>query len=164
MKQEFTSEELNKFLGKAALAGYAGGGEGFTAKQDGFFEYEYREGDFSYKDRFTGFFTSAGMEVVWYKGKPVWIQGYGGGMTEEYRENEDFANETFTFLQKTLSRGEKLESFQPRGPKSFTEGDWKYQCEWKGDIAEFKGEERIFYKGKHVFTHYFFGGFLAHKE
>ena len=153
-------EQLNKFLGKAALGAYAGGGKGVEPQRDGFIEYEYREDDFYYRDSYAGYIRSAGQEVVWYQGKPVWIQSYMGGMTPEHREDAEFAGETFSFLKKALSHGEKIESFQPRGERNFKDGDWKYQCEWTGDITEFKGGEKILYKGDTVFTHDFFGGLL----
>lgn len=65
------NEELNKFLGKAAVNAYAGGGEEVEAQSDGFNEYEYKEGDFYYRDSYTGYFTSGGQEVIWYQGKPI---------------------------------------------------------------------------------------------
>lgn len=158
------NEQLNKLLGKAAVVAYAGGGEEVEAQRDGFSEYEYKEGEFYYRDSYTGYFTSAGQEVIWYQGKPVWTQSYGGGMTPQHRDDAEFADQTFNFLMKALARGEKIERFQPRGEKSFKEGDWEYQCDWKGDITEFKGAEKILHKDELVFTHNFFGGLLGQKE
>jgi len=167
----FTLEELNQFLGKAALATYAGGGEvvdpsgpDFVARIPGFKELRYEEGDFEYQDSYAGFFRSAGQEVVWYKKVPVWSQCYAGGMTEQYENNEEFVRETFDFLKKALSQGEKCATFQPRGPKNFKEGDWSYNCKLTGNIAEFQGSEEIRHKGEIVFTHNFSGGLLKWKD
>lgn len=167
----FTLEELNQFLGKAALATYAGGGEavdpsrsGFVARLPGFKELRYEEGDFEYQDSYAGFFRSAGQEVVWYKKMPVWSQCYSGGMAKQYENDEEFARQTFNFLKKALSEGEKCTTFQPRGPKSFKEGDWDYNCELIGNIAEFQGNEAIRYKGEAVFAHNFSGGLLKWEE
>jgi len=153
-------KELNKFLGKASLATYAGSGKEADTQVPGFHELEFREGPWYYRDSYTGFFQSWGREIVWHDERPFWIQLYGGGMVEEFQNNTEFALETFQFLKKAMSEGEKTEAFQPRGPKHFEEGDWEYQCEWTGYITKFKGNEKILLKGKVVFTHDFFGGLV----
>lgn len=160
-------KKLNIFLGKAALATYAGSGEkvdpetsGFVSRFPGFKELEYKEGPFYYRDSYSGFFASFGQEVVFYENKPVWTQLYGGGMQSEYRADKEFAHQTFDFLKKALSHGEKIDSFQPRGEKNFKDNEWEYSCDWSGDITKFKGDEEIFYKNKLVFTHHFFGGLI----
>ena len=152
--------ELNLFLGKAALSTYAGSGQETVSKEIGFNELEYKEGKWSYKDSYTGFFQSWGRETVWLNEKPFWTQIYGGGMTKKYQTNSGFAHKTFTFLKQALSSGEKKNTFQPRGPKKFVDNDWKYSCEWKGAISEFEGHEKILFKNKLVFNHHFRGGLI----
>ncbi len=153
-------QELNQFIGKAALATYAGGGGETDPQRKGFRELEFKEGDWEYRDSYAGFFRSWGQEVVWHKNKPFWNQIYGGGVTEKHKSDEKFALETFTFLKKALSAGEKKDEFQPRGPKNFKDGDWEYSCDWSGDISSFKGHEKIQLKGEVVFTHTFIGGLI----
>jgi hypothetical protein len=85
-------------------------------------------------------------------------------MVSEHHGDLAFAHETFDFLKKALTEGEKVKAFQPRGPKSFEDGDWKYSCTWKGDIRKFEGSEKILHKGKVVFTHDFFGGLAMAKD
>jgi len=157
-------QELNRFLGKASLATYAGGGPEAKSQRVGFRELEFKDGDWEYRDSYTGFFRSWGQEVVWRKGKPFWTQLYGGGMIEELRNDEAFAHKTFDFLKKTMSAGEKQEEFQPRGPNNFTDEDWEYICEWEGDITDFKGHEKILLEGKVVFTHDFMGGLILSRS
>lgn len=152
--------ELNNFLGKAMLNTYAGGGQEVSPKEAGFKELGHKEGSWYYKDSYTGFFQSWGREVVWHNEKPFWTQIYGGGMTKKYQDNTKFAHETFNFLKKALSTGEKQADFQPRGPKKFIDGGWKYSCEWHGDIRKFEGHEKIFFKKEVVFTHDFLGGLI----
>jgi hypothetical protein len=159
MDQEIL-KTLNSFLGRAALKTYAGGGVEVDPEEAGFKELEYREGDWFYKDSYTGFFQSWGRETVWFKNKPIWTQLYGGGMVADCRDNEAFAHETFNFLKKALSAGEKEEVFQPRGPREFTDGDWLYSCQSNGDITNFSGHEQIFFKGRIVFIHDFLGGLI----
>jgi hypothetical protein len=164
-------EKLNQFLGKATLSTYASGGKeadpekpGFSSRFPGFKEFEYGEGDFYYRDSYSGFFVSSGQEAVWYKGIPVWVQSYGGGMEPKFRKDEEFAHQTFSFLKRALSSGEKVKSFQPRGKSGFKEGDWEYNCEWSGDITSFKGYEKITHKKEVVFTHHFFGFVILYKN
>jgi hypothetical protein len=153
-------QELNRFLGKAALNTYAAGGPEVDPEEPGFKELEFKKGGWYYKDSYAGFFQSWGREVVWHNQKPFWTQIYGGGMTAKFQNDTKFAHETFDFLKKALSAGGKQEDFQPRGPKSFSEGDWEYFCEWNGDITKFDGYEKILFKKEIVFTHDFSGGLI----
>ena len=153
-------KELNNFLGKAALATYAGGGGEVDPEEPGFKELGFREGKWRYRDSYTGFPQSFGQETVWLKSKPFWTQIYGGGMEKNFRSNAKFSHQTFAFLKKALSAGEKQKKFQPRGPKKFVNGDWEYICQWQGDIVKFKGREKILFKKKIVFTHDFLGGLV----
>jgi len=153
-------KKLNRFLGKASLATYAGSGKEADTQVPGLHELEFEESPWYYRDSYIGFFQSWGRETVWFNGKPFWIQLYGGGMVAEFQNKKEFALETFQFLKKAMAEGEKVEAFQPRGPEHFSEGDWDYQCEWRGDISKFEGNERISFKDKTVFTHHFFGGLI----
>lgn len=153
-------QELNRFLGKATLSTYAGDGQEIGPKEIGFKELEFKDGDWYYKDSYTGFFQSWGREVVWYNQKPFWTQIYGGGMTAKFQSDIKLAHETFDFLKKALSAGEKQEDFQPRGPKFFSKDDWEYFCDWHGDITRFEGQEKILFKKETIFTHNFLGGLI----
>ena len=156
--------ELTKFLSEATLATYAGNGSEVKPQRGGFRELEHSDGDWVYRDSYTGYFRSWGQEVVWYKGKPYWNHIYGGGMVKELIDDEDFAYKTFEFLKKALSDGDKQEDFQPRGPNEFENGGWKYVCDWEGDIANFEGSEEIFSGDKLVFTHNFLGGLIVSRS
>ena len=153
--------QLHKFLREASKATYAGDGAKVEPWRKGFKELEYRDGDWYYRDSYTGFFQSWGQEVVWHKDKPVWNSLYGGGMAEKFHGDRDFAKQTFEFLKKVLRQKES--EFQPRGPEKLTEGDWEYKCNMEGDIKNFKGSEKILYKGEVVFTHDFIGGVVISK-
>jgi hypothetical protein len=153
-------EQLNKFLGAASKATYAGDGAEIAPWRKGFHELEHTSGDWYYRDSYTGHFQSWGQETVWHKAKPAWTSLYGGGMVKKYHGDQEFADQTFNFLKTALSAGEKSESFQPRGPENLEEGDWKYSCKIDGDISKFQGSEIIFYKGEKVFAHDFIGGLV----
>jgi len=161
-------KELNEFLGRAALATYAGGGEGVDPEQaeKGMKELEYgeKDGKWYYKDSYSGFLQSWGREVVWLDKKPYWVQIYGGGMEKEFHKDIQFVHQTFDFLKKAMSSGDKKNSFQPRGPQNFKDADWEYYCKVNGDITRFSGSEKITYKKKLVFTHDFLGGLYIYTK
>lgn len=153
-------EKLNGFLGRAALKTYAGGGKEVDPEEPGSKKLVYNEGEWHYEDNYKGFFQSWGHETIKIGGEFVWEQNYGGGMIDKCLTDANFAHQTFAFLKKALSTGEKENEFQPRGQEYFREGDWKYFCVWEGDIRKFKGYEKIKFKNKVVFTHDFAGGLI----
>jgi len=156
--------QLNEFLGKASKATYAGGGGRVEQPwRKGFIELEHTDGDWYYRDSYTGFLRSWGQEVVWYNDKPFWTCLYGGGMDEKYMDDGQ-AEETFSFLKKVLSAGEKETHFQPRGPKDFEDGEWQYHCDLDGTIEKFSGNETISRRGEVVFTHDFVGGLVIGQD
>jgi len=155
------SPEFAEFLVRAKKETYAGGGEEISPQRPGFTELVYEEGDYSYRDSYSGFYQAPGQEVVYFQGKPVWAMAYSGGMKTEFHGDEALAKKTFGFLKKCLSQVEENEPF--RGPKEHSEGDFSYQMEVEGDVNDFSGEERIFYKGKEVFHQRFIGGMIIQK-
>lgn len=152
---EFTLEDLAKFLVKAKKSTYAGDAQNIQAQRPGFEELEFKEGDLEYRDSYFGFYQAPGQEVVRFKGKPVWVMAYSGGMKKEYHGNKDFSEQTFSFLKKALLKIDESSPF--RGPSTLKEGDYEYINEVEGDIAQFKGRERILYKGKEVCFHDYIG-------
>ncbi len=151
--------DLQHFMARASKATYASGGGQVEAQRKGFKELEYSEGDWYYRDSYTGSLRSWGQEVVYYKEKPVWICSYGGGMQPDVMDST-YANQTFGFLKQALLAGNKEQNFQPRGPQDFSDGEWAYRCEIQGDIATFTGHEYISQNDKIVFTHDFVGGLV----
>lgn len=125
-------------------------------------ELDFSEGEFYYRDSYVGFFQAPGMEEVRdKKGKTIWTMAYSGGMNKEYQKNINFALETFEFLKKVLGKVKEDSPF--RGPKSFKEGEWKYINKIEGDIERFFGKEKIFFKGKEVFSQEYIGGTVLEK-
>ena len=156
-----TNEELYNFIDKAGKATYAGGGKREeNPEREGFVEFVYEDGDLQYRDSYTGFIRSSGMEVVRQNGKVVWTSSYGGGMIEG---KEELAGKTFDFLKKAMSADEgSFDSF--RGPRAFTDENWEYKYTQDGDVSKFHGYEEIHYKGKIVFFHRIIGGVVKHKN
>ena len=148
-------KNLYEFIVKASAAAYAGGAKPEKkSERPGFVELVFTEGDFYYRDSYVGFHRSRGMEVVRFKGKPIWASNYGGGMV---KGKEKLALKTFNFLKNAmLAKDLSFQSF--RGPKFFKKGDWKYQYQQTGNTEEFAGDEKIFYKDELVFFHHIIGG------
>lgn len=160
-KLPFTADQLYSFIDKAGSSTYAAVKvDSVTVNETGFKELNFVEGDFSYKDTYTGYYRSRGMELVRFKGAPVWSQLYGGGMT---KGKESLTNSAFVFLKKALSTGDPaFQSF--RGPGNLKDSDWEYKYKQEGDVFEFHGHEEIFYKGEPVFFHRTIGGLIVPRE
>lgn len=155
-------KELAKFLVKAKQQTYAGEGKEITPQRPDFKELKYSEGNYDYRDSYSGFFYAPGQEVVRFKRVPIWALAYSGGMKPEYSGDVEFAEKVFTFLKKSLFR--VTEDIPFRGPKRFKEGDFEYINEIKGDIANFIGHEKILFKRKEVFSQDYIGGLIVHKK
>ena len=153
--------ELAKFLVRAKKETYAGDGKELEPQRPSFRELEYKEGDWEYRDSYSGFYFAPGQEVVRFKGEPVWTMAYSGGMLKEYHGDFEFAKTTFNFLKKALMLIKEERPF--RGPLNLKEGDYEYKDESKGDITNFKGEEVILFKGKIVFRQHYIGGLIIPK-
>lgn len=154
---DFTSNQLIEFIDRAGKATWAGGGKPeANPERPGFIELVYSEGDWIYRDSFTGFYRSRGMEVVRYKGIPVWSALYGGGMVSG---KDDLTEETFRFLKQAMSTDQEgFISF--RGPHMYSEGAWVYTYTQEGTVEEFQGFEEISHKGQVAFFHRMIGGMI----
>jgi len=153
-------KKLANFLVKAKKQSYAGDGKKVTPQRPGFEELEYSDGDYVYRDSYTGFLSAPGQEIVRFKGTAIWSMAYSGGMKKEFHNNRKFVERVFTFLKKALSR--VTEDMPFRGPKNFKEGDFEYSNEFEGDITNFKGHEKILFKGKEVFSQDYVGGLIVY--
>jgi hypothetical protein len=150
--------KLKGFLVEAKKNTYAGGGNEVVSQRLGFRELEYRKGDFYYRDCYVGYFQAPGMEAVYFKGKPVWTMAYAGKMHENHY---DKAEKAYTFLKKSLLKVPV--DYPYRGPKSFKEGDFTYEFEFKGSIKQFRGREKIYLDGEEIFYQDVVGGLVIDK-
>ena len=158
---EIDENALRKFLIIAKKNTYATGNKNASPERKDFDELEYKTGDFYYRDSYYGFFHAPGQEIVRYKDEPVWNMSYNGGMRKGF-EDVVFAKETYTFLKKVLGMVEEKNPY--RGPAKVEDGDFLYTNEIEGNIEEFKGIEKIFFKGKEVFRQDYVGGLVMNKE
>lgn len=148
------NNDLISFLLKANKSGYADpNAEIKNNDYDNSHEIIYRDGDWVFMDYYYGGNPFSGQENIIYKKKTVWAMQYRGGMVEGF---EGMTNDTFEFLKKALMLCDRNEPV--RGPKEFCDGDWRYENDWTHDIAEFRGNEKIWYGGQLVHEVNYFGG------
>jgi hypothetical protein len=82
-------------------------------------------------------------------GEIIWVMNYYGKASFEIEK-------VFTFLRKTLGNVNTAMPF--RGPRIFKEGEREYRNRVEGDIAGFKGTERILLNGREVYKLEYHGG------
>lgn len=159
MNYPFSLKELYEFIINPGNAYASGGKYEKKPERPGFYELVSQEGNWHYRDSYTGFYRSRGMEVVRFAGKPIWSSLYGGGMV---KGKEKLAKKTFGFLRQAMLR--KDTSFQSfRGPKNLKNGDWEYRYNQEGGVEEFNGYEEILYQGNVVFFHRIIGGTIINR-
>lgn len=150
--------QLNKFLVKAKINTYASSGEGEEKiLSDGSKEFEFREKEFKYKDRYFGFNPFVGQEIVFQNRKIIWGMNYYGRVVSKTIPSKQI----YQFLQEALRKIPEDKPF--RGPRRFKKGDFKYFNEVKGNVKKFKGEEKIFYKREMAYKLIYHGGIVTEK-
>ncbi len=145
--------ELSEFLIKAKTGTYASNGEANEQKlADGCLELTYREGEFSYRDRYFGFNPFVGQEIVFQDGKAIWSMNYYGRTVDQAHS----AEEIYKFLQKALRQVRPERPF--RGPSTFAEANFMYNDESTGNLENFSGVERILVDRHKVYVLQYHGG------
>ena len=144
---------LKKFLVQAKLSTYAKSGEADEkVLPDGSKQFEYKEGNFKYLDRYKGYNSFFGKEVVSFQNKPVWEMNYRG----EVKKDVAAPKEVYQFLKKALQPVTIAKPF--RGPSHFASGRFDYVNQVKGDINKFQGTEIIKKDDQKVYHLDYYGG------
>lgn len=138
------------FLLRAKSQTYAGKGLEISASRTASHDYQYREGEMLYYETYLGSEQFAGQEAVWVAEQPLWSMNYQGRVLAE-----GFSGD---FLKQALLHGTPENPF--RGSSRFTQGEWLYQCSWKGSFAWFTGEESIWRAENKIYECLFHGGTL----
>jgi len=136
---------------------YAGKGEGRIESDDSK-NLQYKEGDYIYRDRYFGSERFGGEEVVWFKGKPVWLMNYYGGIEKKAVDSEKI----FAFLRNALLQVSPDKPF--RGPRFCREDDFKYTNSSTGDIICFKGTEKATFRRETIHRLGYAGGIISSNE
>ena len=153
------TKQLNKFLVKAKINTYASGGEKQEEKlSDGSKELEFEEKEFKYRDRYFGYNSFIGEEIVWQNEKTVWGMNYCGEIVSEIIS----AKQIYQFLKEALKKVTEDKPF--RGPDNFEKNGFKYVNKVEGTIEKFEGREMIFYREKLVYKLNYHGGIIMAKN
>jgi hypothetical protein len=96
-----------------------------------------------------------GEEIVYWAGKPVWVQT----ILASSSLTNSVEMVVYDFLLKALMQ-DCVDVIPVRGATSFSDGRWKYQFLVTGDLANFSGEEEISINGRSVYRSRVHGGFI----
>ncbi len=146
--------DLERFLLTARAKTYAAAEGKTKTLLPGSVQYEYEDGDYSYRDIYyigNGIFP--GLETVFYNDKPVWSMSYFGDfskMTEQQADN---------MLRKALIELWETTRIYNKVEKEY-EG-FKYVCEGSGSIDKLEGSEEIYIGKDKVYYFFYAGGFIG---
>lgn len=151
-------EDLTAFLIEAKKNTYAkSGDDGGKELKTGAKEYTHESAPFRYRDRYYGYASFLGEEIVWwYDDQPIWAMNYHGWVISN---NLAAGYEVYPFLQRALCRIPQEAPF--RGPLDFTEDSFTYINRYTGSIDHFTGIERILLDKQEVYRLYYHGGILV---
>ena len=148
-----STKQLSKFLVKAKINTYASSGErGEKVLSDESKELEFKEKEFKYRDRYFGYSSFIGEEIVWQNEKVIWGMNYYGEIVSEIIP----AKQIYQFLQEALKKITEDKPF--RGTDNFKENGFKYINKVEGTVEKFEGCEIIFYKEKLIYRLSYHGG------
>lgn len=149
-------EELFAFIQRAKQQTWATGGNKAPSPIPGTKLHQYSEGDLSYVDLYAGFQRFSGTEMVMRGATPLWCMSYHGRVQRDVVQKQFpdkdlniFCEEVYDFLKRALQQPVTPMIF--RGPPSFYEKPWEYECDQEDRVIYFSGEERIYYQLHRVY-------------
>lgn len=113
-------------------------------------ELKYCEGNLIYIDTYLGGEKFVGEEAIWNDNIPLWSMNYAGRIVEEGFEG--------WFLKEALRIVN--EEYPYRGPLSYENGEFKYECSFAGNFEWFDGEEVIYKNDVKIYECKFHGGVI----
>jgi uncharacterized protein DUF5680 len=119
-------------------------------------DYEFEQDQFTYHDTFFGDRDFIGEEIVYKQDRPVWGANYFGFiLADEIGEAE-----VYDFLRKALMQD--YDNVIPvRGPREFSDGDWRYRFSVDGDLSNFSGQEEILLRERTIYRLLLHGGLIG---
>ncbi len=148
------TENLEAFLLKARSQTYAVAAGRLDPLLPDSVQYEYQNKEFLYRDiYYTGNGIFSGIEVMYYKGKPVWSMSYFGDFSQMTEERAD------TLLRKALIDlwdSTRIYKDIQRDYSNFT-----YSCKGSGIIKKLSGVEEIHVHNKMVYSFVYNGGLIG---
>jgi hypothetical protein len=153
--QDFTLEQLEKFILRAKAATYVGGGKKSESCRPKSHDLKFQDEDFAYLDSYFGGTYFIGEEVVYYRGEPVWAMNYYGRILEP---EMIAAAEAGQIIQQSLRAMYREGRFL--GGFEYDTGDDVYTDTSEGDVAAFTGKEWITRAGVRVYELVYHGGLI----
>ena len=153
------NKDLEKFLIEAKKQTYANENiEKQKPSRKGSHDYEYASGNFLYHDTYFGGTNFMGEEVVYEEEKetPIWGMNYYGNTLDESLSEEAMDKA----LRPALMQVGSDDTLPVRGPKEYTNGEYKYTFKVSGNIYGFEGVEEIYKGNKKVYELKCHGGFI----
>ncbi|MGH7306789.1 MAG: DUF5680 domain-containing protein [Candidatus Rokuibacteriota bacterium] len=148
---------LLRFLLEASRQGYAAGRTAVkTRETDHSTTIVLEQGEWRFHDNYFGGEPYGGREVVFLRGRPVWMAVYYGGV------DDADVDTVYSFLQRALRKAPA--DFPVRGPEALTEGHFSYRNVHEGSVASFSGHETIHEGGRPVYTARYAGGFVDRRS
>lgn len=121
-------------------------------------QFEYRAERFLYRDIRFGMVRFAGQETVTIEDRAIWSMAYCGGIAPSVTDAAMIAI-IHSCLRQALYIVEAERPF--RGPRAFGQGALRYADESEGDVASFRGIERITREGALVYRLDYCGGLIG---
>lgn len=110
----------------------------------------FESGKYLYIDTYLGGEKFAGEEAVWENGSPVWVMNYAGRVT-----GDGFSGD---FLKAALMSVPREAPY--RGAKTYSDGQYLYECDVDGDFEWFNGHEEISVDGNKIYECIYNGGII----
>ena len=147
-------EKLKQFILEAShKTVFSEEDEVINKQKDGSVTRTYSNEDWSYHDNYFGGEPYGGREVVFYKGKPVWMMVYYGWVVDGID-----ADRVYPILGKALSNSKVDKPY--RGPDEYIEESTIYANDMEGDVENFRGEERIYDGEELLYIARYMGGLV----
>lgn len=137
----FLEKKLADFLIEAKKQTYANADvKKSLASRRGSHDYEYSDGNMTYHDTYFGGTNFMGEEVVYNNGNtPIWGMNYYG-VTLDDSLSEEAVDKA---LRPALMQVGSDDILPVRGPKEYTNGEYKYTFSCDGSLERFEGVETI---------------------
>ena len=151
--------DLAAFLVAAKRSTHAsdGNGSAVATAPTGARQREYRAGHFAYRDVHFGLARFTGQETVALDDRVIWSMVYCGGVAPDVTDEAAIAL-IHSCLRQALYIVEADRPF--RGPRAFGRDGLRYLDDNEGDIASFRGTERITRDGVLVYRLEYCGGLI----
>jgi hypothetical protein len=148
------TKKLRQFIIKAHQNGFTSQDENqFIKEKNGSTTILFEEGDYKMEDNFFGGEPYGGREVVYFKGKAVWMMLYYGKVEEGTSQEK-----VYKFLKEALSR--QTENKPYRGPDVYEQGGYCYETHVFGKLESFSGDEQIFLNDEQIYSADYMGGLV----